>query len=123
MFGYDPCIMKKYDLDLTDMLLIDYLTELSYSKTMHHLTVENKKYTYLTLKLLVKDYPIVRLGCAGLKRRMNILIDKKIIERKSIYDVSTKSRKNYYQVNQDSLFNDGNNKNVDTPNFTPIVEF
>ena len=103
VFGYDSIIMKKHNLDLKDMLLISYLTELSYSNSMYHIIVENKRYTYLAWKLLNKDYPILHLESAGLKRRINVLIEKGIIERKSIFDPISHKRRNYYRVNHNHL--------------------
>lgn len=107
VFGYPTSILEEYDLDLKDMLIIHYINEISYSNTMFHIKINQKTYTYLTLSLLLRDYPILKLGQSGLKRRVNILMKKGLIDRKSIYDQFTNTRKNYYRLNTSKLYERG----------------
>ena len=104
VFGYPTTILDEYDLDLKDMLIIHYINEISYSNTMFHIRINQKTYTYLTLSRLLRDYPILKLGQSGLKRRVNILMKKGLIDRKSIYDKFTNTRKNYYRLNISKLY-------------------
>ena len=99
IFGYPISVLEKHNLDLKDMLIIDYINNASYSSYFYHIQRDNHKYTYISHSLFFKDYPILELSPSGLKRRINVLIAKDLVERISLYDDITKSRKNYYKIN------------------------
>ncbi len=85
------------------MLIISYINDINYSSNLYHIFRENKQYTYISQSLFIHDYPIPELGTSGLKRRINILISKNLVERLSIHDNTTQSRKNYYRLNVNIL--------------------
>lgn len=92
-------MLEKHDLDLKDMLIISYINNASYSENLYHIVMNNKKYTYISQSLFIHYFPILELSYSGLKRRINVLIAKNLVERLSFYDNTTKSRKNYYRIN------------------------
>lgn len=104
VFGYPVAVVEKHDLALKDMLIISYINNASYSENLYHIAVNNKKYTYISQSLFIHDFPILELSPSGLKRRINVLIAKNLVERLSFYDNTTKSRKNYYRINIEKLY-------------------
>lgn len=103
IFGYPTFLLNKHDLDLKDMLIISYINDASYSENLYHIAKNNKKYTYISQSLFIHDFPILKLSLSGLKRRINMLISKNLVERLSFYDNTTTSRKNYYRININEL--------------------
>ena len=103
VFGYPISVLEKHNLDLKDMLIINYINNASYSYHFYHIQKDNHKYTYISHSHFLKDYPILELSPSGLKRRINVLIAKDLVERISLYDDTTKSRKNYYRIHIEEL--------------------
>ena len=103
VFGYPISVMEQYELDIKDMLILHWINESSFSKTLHHKRIHDEIYTYLNHKLFISDYPIVHMSESSLRNRIHALIEKGLIQRHMEYCAEEKVKRCYYRIANENL--------------------
>lgn len=94
-------IVEHYpDINISDLLILDYVYDACASPTMEHCIEDGHVYTWLSHKKLLEDLPILDIGLDRLKRRFKILIDLGLIISRQIYNVGRSGSKTFYSITE-----------------------
>lgn len=104
IFGFDQeIVVNNYtDLDVTDLLLLDYIFNAVARPSMEHEFDENKTpYVWLYHKKIHEDLPILNISEDRLKRKITKLVDIGLIKRLILSNKEGRGSKSYYAITQE----------------------
>lgn len=99
VLGFNQELLIKYDLNMNEVLLLDYIYNAVASPTMMHKIENNVSYVWLNHKKILEDLPILNIGEDRLKRLLQHLIEVHLIQ--SVRDVVGRGSKSYYCITEE----------------------
>ena len=99
ILGFNQELLIKYDLNMNEVLLLDYIYNAVASPTMTHKIENNVSYVWLNHKKILEDLPILNIGEDRLKRLLQHLIEVHLIQ--SVRDVVGRGSKSYYCITEE----------------------
>ena len=97
--GFNQKKLLQYDLNMNEVLLLDYIYNAVASPTMVHKINNEIFYVWLNHKKILEDLPILNIGEDRLKRLIKHLDDLHLIQ--SIRDLHGKGSKSYYCITKE----------------------
>lgn len=104
ILGFDQnMIVTKYaNLDMDDILLLDYIFNAVARPSMEHEFDENKlPYVWLYHKKIHEDLPILNISEDRLKRKITKLVDTGLIKRLTLSNKEGRGSKSYYAITKE----------------------
>lgn len=100
ILGFNQRELIKYNVDMTDVLLMDYIQKALSQPSMVKIDVDGQPYVWLSHAKILEDLPILNIKESMLKKRMANLIEIGLI--KSIVKTSTVGRgsRSYYSITE-----------------------
>lgn len=91
-------IMTDTNLDLTDLLLLDYIIKANSLSNMRYILEDNDVYVWIYHKKIQEDLPILNISDGTLKNRLSTLKKEGIIKSKQVANEKSKGTKTYYAI-------------------------
>lgn len=100
--GFSQEQMIKYELDYSDINILDYIIfAVNNDNMISYIDENNKKYIWLLNGKILEDLPTLYIGERHLIRKLDNLIEKGFIEK--IIKGSGAKKKTYYKITQKTL--------------------
>lgn len=108
ILGFNQELAVELNLDLTDLLLLDYIQRANGNPNMTHIVENEISYVWLSHEKLHEDLPIISISEGTLKNRLSKLKEKDLIQSIQISNKSSRGSKSYYSITEltTSLQND-----------------
>ena len=108
ILGFNQELAVELNLDLTDLLLLDYIQRANGNPNMTHIVENEISYVWLSHEKLHEDLPIISISEGTLKNRLSKLKEKDLIQSIQIANKSSRGSKSYYSITEltTSLQND-----------------
>ena len=97
-FNQQSVIDLNEDIDMEDLLLLDYVYNAIASPSMFHIVEDNIVYVWLQHDKILQDLPILNVSRDRLKRRIKKLVDIQLLKTKQVYDTGIRGSKAYYSI-------------------------
>lgn len=98
ILGFNQEELMKYDIDMSDVLLMDYIQRALSQPSMQKKNKDNQPYVWLNHTKIIEDLPILKIGESMLKKRISKLIDLGLIEAMTVSNESNRGTKAYYTI-------------------------
>ena len=98
IFGFKQEELIKYDIDMTDVLLLDYIQKALAQPSMKKTFKDNQPYVWLKHSKILTDLPILHLQERGLKARISKLNKQGIIKSIQISNEKLQGSNTYYTI-------------------------
>lgn len=122
ILGFNQELAVKEGLDLTDLLLLDYLYNACTSPSMIKICEDNQPYVWLKHDKILHDIPIINIKEDMLKKRIHKLIEMQFIKsviktdkslgRRAYYTITTQCER--LRFSPDSISDQGEKITLDT---------
>lgn len=99
VLGFNQEALIKYDLNMNEVLLLDYIYNAVASPTMIHKIDNDISYVWLNHKKVLEDLPILNIGEDRLKRVLQHLLELHLIQ--SIKEIHGKGSRSYYCITKE----------------------
>lgn len=99
ILGFNQELLIKYDLNMNEVLLLDYIYNAVASPTMIHKIENNISYVWLNHKKILEDLSILNISEDRLKRLLHHLLEVHLIQ--SVRDVVGRGSKSYYCITEE----------------------
>ena len=99
VLGFNQEALIKYDLNMNEVLLLDYIYNAVASPTMIHKIDNDISYVWLNHKKVLEDLPILNIGEDRLKRILQHLLELHLIQ--SIREIHGKGSRSYYCITKE----------------------
>lgn len=99
VLGFNQESLIKYDLNMNEVLLLDYIYNAVASPTMIHKIDNDISYVWLNHKKVLEDLPILNIGEDRLKRVLQHLLELHLIQ--SIREIHGKGSRAYYCITKE----------------------
>lgn len=93
-------VINETNLDLVDLLLIDYIIRAQGTPNMKHILENEEAYVWLSHEKLQLDLPILNISEGTLKNRLSVLKKEGIIKSKQVANEKSKGTKTYYAITE-----------------------
>ena len=97
-FNQQAVIDLNENIDMEDLLLLDYVYNAIASPSMLHIVEDGIAYVWLQHDKILQDLPILNISKDRLKRRIKKLVDIQLLKTKQIYDTGIRGSKAYYSI-------------------------
>ena len=98
IMGFNQEELVKYDIDMSDVLLLDYIQKALSQPSMTK-TVENEQpYVWLCHSKILEDLPILNIKESMLKKRLANLVDIGLIDSIVLANTSGRGSRTYYTI-------------------------
>lgn len=97
-FNQQAVIDLNENIDMEDLLLLDYVYNAIASPSMLHIVEDDIAYVWLQHDKILQDLPILNISKDRLKRRIKKLVDIQLLKTKQIYDTGIRGSKAYYSI-------------------------
>lgn len=118
ILGFNQEELIKYNVDMTDVLLLDYiqkaLAQPSMCKTVDN---NNQPYVWLQHQKILEDLPILDIKESMLKKRLSKLVELDLIKYINIANIQGRGSRTYYTITE--LFE---SLQLTTGNKLPVVD-
>ena len=98
IMNFSQSELLKYDLDLTDVLLLDYIQKALSQPSMTKIVKNNQPYVWLYHSKILEDLPILKIKQEALKKRLANLVKKRLIQSEIVYDANGRGTKAFYTI-------------------------
>lgn len=98
ILGFNQEELIKYDIDMSDVLLMDYIQKALSQPSMQKKNKDNQPYVWLNHTKIIEDLPILKIGESMLKKRLSKLINLGLIEAITVSNESNRGTKTYYTI-------------------------
>lgn len=117
ILGFNQEELIKYNVDMTDVLLLDYIQRALAQPSMHKTVDEdNQPYVWLQHKKILEDLPILDIKENMLKKRLSKLVELNLIKHINIANNQGRGSRTYYTITE--LFE---SLQLTTDNLLPLV--
>ena len=109
IFGFSQNMAITYNLNLDDLLLLQYIMQANSEPGMFHILDENETcYVWLSHTKIQEDLPILGITEGTLKNKISKLKTSGFINSKSVANKSARGTRTYYCITEKtmSLLND-----------------
>lgn len=96
-------IINETNLDLSDLLLVDYIVRAQGMPTMKHITENEESYVWLSHEKLQEDLPILNISEGTLKNRLSTLKKEGIIKSKQVANNESRGTRTYYAITEKTM--------------------
>ena len=101
ILGFNQAKLMETELDMTDLLLLNYVKEACGVPTMHHVVTEDgQSLVWLSHAKLTEDLPILRLSEGTLKNRIGKLRESGYLTSKQVASTSGRGSRTYYGITE-----------------------
>lgn len=98
ILGFNQEELIKYNIDMSDVLLMDYIQRALSQPSMQKKSKDNQPYVWLNHTKIIEDLPILKIGESMLKKRIAKLVDLGLIESINVANDSNRGTKAYYTI-------------------------
>lgn len=98
ILGFNQEELIKYDIDMTDVLLLDYIQKALSQPSMIKTTKDEQPYVWLQHSKILEDLPILNIKESMLKKRIAKLVDLGLIESINIANNQGRGSRSYYTI-------------------------
>ena len=98
ILGFNQEELIKYDLDMSDILLMDYIQKAVSQPSMQKIHKDNQPFVWLNHDKILKDLPILKIGESMLKKRISNLVKLGLIEASVLPKEQGRGTKAYYTI-------------------------
>lgn len=99
ILGFNQKLVIKYnDIDVMDLLLLDYIYNAIASPSMAHIVEDNVCYVWLQHSKIHSDLPILQISEERLKKRIKKLVDLQLLQSKQIFNSKLRGSRAYYAI-------------------------
>ena len=112
VLGFNQKQSVELGLDMTDLLLLEYIQKANGTPTMSHIVEDEISYVWVSHEKIHEDLPIINISEGTLKNRLSTLKEKGLIQLIQIGNKSRRGSKSYYSITEltTSLQNDVENE-------------
>jgi hypothetical protein len=96
--GFNQEELIKYDVDMSDVLLLDYIQKALSQPSMIKVTEGEQPYVWLCHSKILEDLPILNIKESMLKKRLANLIDIGLIDSVVLANTSGRGSRTYYTI-------------------------
>ena len=100
ILGFNQEELIKYDIDMTDVLLLDYIQKALSQPSMIKTTKDEQPYVWLQHSKILEDLPILNIKESMLKKRIAKLVDLGLIESINIANNQGRGSRSYYTITE-----------------------
>ena len=90
----------KYDVDMTDVLLLDYIQKALSQPSMIKTTKDGQSYVWLQHSKILEDLPILNIKESMLKKRIAKLVELELIQSINIANEHGRGSRSYYTITE-----------------------
>lgn len=100
ILGFNQEELIKYDIDMTDILLLDYIQKALSQPSMIKTTKDEQPYVWLQHSKILEDLPILNIKESMLKKRIAKLVDLGLIESINVANNQGRGSRSYYTITE-----------------------
>ena len=100
ILGFNQEELIKYDIDMTDVLLMDYIQKAVSQPSMIKTTKDEQPYVWLQHSKILEDLPILNIKEGMLKKRIAKLVELGLIESINIANEHGRGSRSYYTITE-----------------------
>lgn len=100
ILGFNQEELIKYDIDMTDVLLMDYIQKALSQPSMVKTTKDEQPYVWLQHSKILEDLPILNIKESMLKKRMAKLVELGLIASINIANEHGRGSRSYYTITE-----------------------
>ena len=120
ILGFNQSELIKYDVDMTDVLLMDYIQKALSQPSMIKTNIDEQPYVWLNHSKILDDLPILNIKESMLKKRIANLIEIGLIKSITVANTKGRGSRSYYTVTEQ--FEQLQYDNVTEGNKLPLKE-
>lgn len=98
ILGFNQEELIKYDIDMTDVLLLDYIQKALSQPSMIKTTKDGQPYVWLQHSKILEDLPILNIKESMLKKRIAKLVEMDLIQSITIANTQGRGSRSYYTI-------------------------
>lgn len=98
ILGFKQKELIKYDIDMVDVLLMDYIQRALSQPSMIKTTVDDQPYVWLHHSKILEDLPIINIKESMLKKRIAKLVEAELIKSITVANSSGRGSRAYYTI-------------------------
>lgn len=98
ILGFNQAKSVELGLDMTDLLLLDYIQRANGEPSMSHIVQDEVSYVWLSHGKIHEDLPILNISEGTLKNRLSKLKEKNLIMSVQIANKSRRGSRTYYSI-------------------------
>lgn len=88
------------ELDVSDTLILNYIMTAAASPSMQKIQEDNYVYVWIKRSKLLEDLPILNIKEIMLSKRLEKLVELKLLKRKTVTNEAHKGSKSYYAITE-----------------------
>lgn len=96
--GFNEKQVLKYNLNDDDLHILSYILNVQNSDNMKKVFENGKVYAWLTIKKMVEDNPRLKIGERQMQRKLNELVDKKMLDKIVKCDNGLNLKRTYFKT-------------------------
>lgn len=100
ILGFNQEELIKYDIDMTDVLLLDYIQKALSQPSMIKTTKDEQPYVWLQHSKILEDLPILNIKESMLKKRIAKLVELGLIASITIANEHGRGSRSYYTITE-----------------------
>ena len=100
ILGFNQEELIKYDIDMTDVLLMDYIQKALSQPSMIKTTKDEQPYVWLQHSKILEDLPILNIKESMLKKRIAKLVELGLIASITIANEYGRGSRSYYTITE-----------------------
>lgn len=100
VLGFNQEELIKYDIDMTDVLLLDYIQKALSQPSMIKTTKDEQPYVWLQHSKILEDLPILNIKESMLKKRIAKLVELELIQSINIANEHGRGSRSYYTITE-----------------------
>ena len=100
ILGFNQEELIKYDIDMTDVLLMDYIQKALSQPSMIKTTKDEQPYVWLQHSKILEDLPILNIKESMLKKRIAKLVELDLITSINIANEHGRGSRSYYTITE-----------------------
>ena len=120
ILGFNQLELIKYNVDMTDVLLMDYIQKSLSQPSMTKTNIDEQPYVWLSHAKILEDLPILNIKESMLKKRIANLIEIGLIKSVTVANTKGRGSRSYYTITEQ--FEQLQYDNVTKGNKLPLKE-
>ena len=100
ILGFNQEKLIKYDIDMTDVLLMDYIQKALSQPSMIKTTKDEQPYVWLQHSKILEDLPILNIKESMLRKRIAKLVELGLIQSINIANEHKRGSRSYYTITE-----------------------
>lgn len=100
ILGFNQELACKFELDIRDLLILDYVYQAVASPKMEHIIKDNKTYVWIYHEKLLQDLPMLGIEEEALKKRLKKLVNLDMLYTEKVSNNTRRGSKAFYGITE-----------------------